>query len=288
MIRPDCLIVFDVGGTALKSVLGHPGGGPVEGTFQSTPMPSSGTREQIASAFSSAVREQSRKAELLGENVSGVAVAVPGPFDFRGGVFLMRHKFSSVYGERLQDLCDNQLPFRYIHDVNAALCGELSSWENPVGTVALVTIGTGLGFAYAVDGSVQESESGSPAESIYNLPFRDGILEDYVSRRGILDAYARISGHVKGGDVADIAALAYSGDKAACRVFSEMGSILGEGISPVLSRLGVDTLVLGGQISKSFSLFGYSLRNALPEGIRVKAMDDISGSAMKGAAALFS
>ncbi|MBQ9310584.1 MAG: ROK family protein [Bacteroidales bacterium] len=287
MTRPECIRLFDVGGTALKCALGIPGAGPVAGSFGSFPMPSGGSREQIAGAFASASAFLSGKAEKLGYEICGTAAAVPGPFDYANGVFLMKHKFASVYGESFASLGIGG-ECRFVHDVNGALRGELAACGNASGNVALVTLGTGLGFAYSVDGVVQKAPGGSPAQILYNRPFRDGILEDYVSRRGIIAAYDKLSGGNSGLDVVDIAALASKGNAAALKAFEQLGEALGEGVAPVLSRLGIRELILGGQISKSYDLFEAALRSSLPEGVAVRVSDDIAGAVMRGAAALYS
>ena len=133
---------------------------------------------------------------------------------------------------------------------------------------ALVTIGTGLGFAYAEAGAVQLGPTGSPARPLYNVPWGDGILEDVVSARGIRAAYARLRGRTDL-SAAQIASLAQSGDEAALQVYSDLGAALGEALAPVLEELGVGTLLLAGQVSRSLSLFERPLRNAL-DGIEIR------------------
>ena len=115
--------------------------------------------------------------------------------------------------------------------MNAALLG-----ENPTGNTALITIGTGLGFAYTKNGIVQKAASGSPACSIYNLPWGSGILEDFVSKRGILNTYFQLKG---GGDagisVLDLSLKARAGDTLAKQAFASAASALAQAVSPMCS-----------------------------------------------------
>ena len=313
MIRRSDILLLDVGGTYIKC-----------GDGRCIPMPSGGSRDDIAAALRHAVAGLvppawcgpapacgKQKASPLSGNAFrspapapqslAIGVAIPGPFDYKKGIFLMRHKFAAVYGVSFRELAGipEDAVVRFRHDVIAALEGALAiesascAWvrrrsserpaeagtepkamsvgREPRGIVggsapstdtALVTIGTGLGFAHTQDGAVQVGPTGSPARSIYNLPWGDGILEDAVSARGIRNAYARLTGRTDL-STAQIAHLAEEGDDAAMEVFSDMGGILGEALAPVLEELGVGTLLLAGQVSRSLPLFERPLRNAL-------------------------
>ena len=271
MILPSHMLLLDVGGTFIKCSDGR-----------CIPMPSGGSRDEIAAALRLAVASLVpesrgvRAAETLtpsGEccpnspaprQSPARAVAIPGPFDYGKGIFLMKHKFAAVYGESFRALAGlpEEADIVFCHDVVAALLG--CEGEN----VALVTIGTGLGFAHKEKGRVQVGPNGSPARSIYNLPWGDGILEDIVSARGIRNAYARLSGHSHL-SAAQIAQCADAGDEAALQVFSDLGETLGQALAPLLEELHAGTLLLAGQVSKSLPLFSRPLRNAL-DGIDIR------------------
>ena len=225
-------------------------------------------------------------------------MAIPGPFDYGRGVFLMKHKYAAVYGESFRELA--ALPadadVRFIHDVVAVLQGVLAmsgqagqdgkpfiSGSGRRSDIAVVTLGTGLGFAHTQGGQVQLGPNGSPARSIYNLPWGDGILEDIASARGIRAAYERF-GDEKDTSAALIARKAYAGDERALAAYSLLGETLGDALAPILEELGITTLLLGGQISHSFSLFERPLCNALED---VKVMPSPEGAVFAGIATLF-
>ena len=239
--RSDCLLL-DVGGTFIKCSDGR-----------CIPMPSGGTRDDIAAALRLAV------AGLVPE-----AVAIPGPFDYEKSIFLMKHKFAAVYGESFRALAGlpEDADIFFCHDVIADLLG--CEGDN----MALVTLGTGLGFAHKENGRVQVGPTGSPARAIYNLPWGEGILEDTVSARGLRNAYARLTGR-SDLSAAQIGHLAQEGDEAALQVFSDLGETLGQALAPLLEELRVGTLLLAGQVSRSLPLFERPLRNAL-DGIDVR------------------
>lgn len=292
MMKSNRIVLLDVGGTFVKSSLGIAGKGAVEGTFMSTPISSDGSAEEITEAFRNAVLCQKERAEKEGYAVEAVCAALPGPFDYEKGIFLMKHKFSAVYGvsfrEILGDLITPETRLAFVHDVNGALLGALTVDASlREGNVGMVTLGTGLGFSYAVNGVIQKSETGSPAAGLWNAPYMDGILEEYVSRRGILRLYAQQGGVLaEGEDVKEVSLRARNGEEAALKAFSLAGTHLASGAAQIISDLKIKKIIFGGQISRSFDLMEKSLREGLPEGVQVKVSSDIEGLVLVGAAAL--
>ena len=231
-------LLLDVGGTFIKCSDGR-----------EIPIDSAGGRDDIVASLREAVG-----------NAAEVAVAIPGPFDYSSGTFLMKHKFAAVYGESFADLV-GQRTYHFIHDVNCMLLGALQNPEfKKFSRVALITIGTGLGFAVSVDGQLQCNAAGSPAVPLYNRPYRDGSAEDYVSKRGIMRTWSKLTGNPwpDGQTVKDVA-LSPEGKV----VFSCTGAHLAEAAAPLLAELGIECLLLGGQIAKSFGLMEASLRAGL-------------------------
>ena len=259
--------LLDVGGTFIKCADGR-----------QVPVCSDGSREEIAAALQEAIGPT--------DNLKGVGIAIPGPFDYAHGVFLMKHKFSAVYGCSFRGLArlPEHVGLKCHHDVNAMLRGAIHLLGLEKGNTALVTLGTGLGFAYAVDGRVRLNGTGSPARSLWNIPLEGGgILEDRISARGIRAAYVR-----KTGDdtlsVNAIARRAYGGEEAALDVFSDLGDQLGEALEGPVQELRIDTLLAGGQIAKSLSLMLRPLQNRL-EGIRILPVPE--GAVFEGLSTLF-
>lgn len=229
-------ILLDVGGTFIKCSDGRV-----------VPIDSDGSREDIVSSLRRALAGAGR-----------AAVAIPGPFRYADGTFLMKHKFAAVYGERFADLVEGEpSSFRFVHDVNAMLLGEMRHGAG-VGyrRAALVTLGTGLGFSLSIDGKLLENELGSPLVSLYSRPFRDGILEDYASKRGFLRGFEGIT-------VKELAEKAFGGDAAALARFREVGGILAAGVAPFLAEWGIQCLLFGGQISRSYALMAPSVEEEL-------------------------
>lgn len=284
---------MDAGGTFFKAALVNSLGECLDGTSHTLKVDPEGPAEVILSAYRQISRHGAADAGKLGMKLDGVGVATPGPFNFEAGRSLMLHKFRSLYNYnlkaeiRLDAKCKDVF---FIHDVLSFLLGE--SWRGAgrgYERIAAVTLGTGLGFGCMSGGKPLKNSMGSPHISLYKEPVYDGIAEDYVSRRGILQAYRRMTGKdVPDLDVAGVAKLARDGqDKAAGRVFHETGQILGKVLAPVLKELSVQCLILGGQISKSADLMMDGLAEQLehvPCLERVTPAKHIDTSSLIGAA----
>ena len=259
-----CFLLLDVGGTFVKSVVATLQGELLPNTETSVPINSDGTREEIERSFATVVANGRAIAEYNGYLLAGVGVAFPGPFDYNTGISYMTHKFAALETVSMKDffhgLLDigEDMPVVFMHDVTAAVMGEMSfgaaqGYKN----VAVVTLGTGLGFSHTIDGKIQYSQVGSPAVSIYNLPYKDGVLEDYASKRGFLRSYAEVCGKELPSNltVAMIGGLCAEGDKEALQSFYNVGEILATELKPLLEEFNIECLLFGGQISRSFRFF---------------------------------
>ena len=286
------IILLDVGGTFIKSSLGIAFQGAVEGTFDSTPMSSDGTAEEITEAFRTAVAGQMKRAADEGYEIEAVCAVMPGPFNYKEGIFLMEHKFAAVYGQSFRDILGDVITpdtrLRFAHDVNGALAGALLLHpELKNGNVAFSTLGTGLGFAYSVDGVIQESETGSPAADLWDALYEGSILEDFVSRRAILRFYAELGGVLgEGEDVKEISERARKGDSNALEAFHSAARHYVAGAKNLLAKLEINHLLFAGQIARSFDLMEDVIKEGLGEGIKVSVVDDIQGTVLVGVASL--
>jgi glucokinase len=267
-------LAIDAGGTYLKSAVLNQAGEVLENSGYVTESFSKDSKAKILKAFTETVSRGLVYIEKNKMAPGGIGIAFPGPFDYENGIPLMEHKFSNIYGINLREAfhgihgIPSDLPMRFMHDANAVLAGEL--WKgNAVGyeNAAVVTLGTGLGFAFSDNGVVQCNSLGGPLVTIYKHSYRQGILEDYASQRGFLHIYREIAGNAKHGKikVSDIGRWADEGDQHSIQTFSEVGSILAEALKKIMIERNIQCLLLGGQISRSFHHFEESLKQGLKE-----------------------
>ncbi|MEU4604054.1 ROK family protein [Kribbella sp. NPDC023972] len=218
---------------------------------------------------------------------SGLAVALPGPFDFETGVAWYRGqgKFDNLYGYRvgdsLRDLLDlDQILF--MNDAEAFAVGEWTAGEvRGLDRCAGVTIGTGIGTAFLAEGRVvREGETVPPGGELYKTSYDGRPLEDWISARAILRAYfARTGQDEPEIGVKEIADRARDGAADARGVLLAAFGVLASALTPWLERFGVTKVVLGGSISGAFDI----VREVFD--FEVAATEDTEQSALIGAAA---
>jgi glucokinase len=267
-------LAIDTGGTFLKSAVLNEDGDVREGSGFVTRSFSEGSREQILGAFRTTILHGINYLQRKGEKPVGIGIAFPGPFDYEKGTSMMQHKFQALYGiDLFQEIfsipeVSADIPVKFMSDTNTVLAGEI--WKgNAIGfdNVAVVTLGTGLGFAFSEGGVIMSNGLGGPQIRIFSLPYRQGILEDYASKRGLIRIFHEISGNKNTGNmkVSDIGRWAEEGDLNSIRTFAEVGRILGESLSEVIRERNIQCLLFGGQISRSFRFMEVDLKNGFQD-----------------------
>ena len=148
----------------------------------------------------------------------------------------------------------------FVNDADAFLIGEW--WVGAAAghrRAAGVTLGTGVGSAYLLDGRIVDTGPHVPPEgSLHLVEFRGRPAEETVSRGALLARYGE-----PGLDVKDVALRARAGDRRARDVFAELAGALGELAAPWLASFGATCFVVGGSISQSWDLLGPGLHDGL-------------------------
>ncbi len=292
-------VVLDVGGTFVKSAVVASDGTLLPESYLRSPSISNGTAEEIIGCLVKTIRIALHQADKQKLPVCGIGLCVPGPFDYNAGISFMRHKFRAIRGLELrrvliERLCIGEETNIYFEsDAHAFLLGEI--WKDTAQgakQIVAVTLGTGLGAAFMSDGKILRRDSRTPLCSIWSLPYEGGIVEDRISREGIIARYKELCGGApyKRIDVKDIACLAAKEkDIASLQVFKEIGSIMGEVLAPLIEDFQAECLIMGGQISKAFPLFSPPLRARLERIHSLKIITcgkEIDGSPLYGMAKL--
>jgi glucokinase len=199
-------------------------------------------------------------------------------------------KFGALHGVDVGDALRRQISprpasVRFLNDADAFVLGEWSHGAaRGVARCAGLTLGTGIGSGWLVDGAVVDPGD-PPGGRIHRLSVSGHPLEDTVSRRGIRRAYAAAGGSATA-DVREIADLARGGDGRARRVLDDAFVTLGRVVGSCLSGFRADVLVIGGSMAASWDLLAPAFRagaegTGLPE-IRLAA--DSAHAPLVGAA----
>jgi glucokinase len=274
-VSSDHVAAVDIGGThASAGIVGLTARGVENGSRTRVPLHPAGSESELLADI---VRAAS---EVVRPGVHRLGIAVPGPFDYEAGISRIEHKLRGLYGVDLRSgiAAGVGLPpqaVRFLNDAEAFLLGEW--WAGAARGHARavgITLGTGIGSAFVADDRiVRSSPEVPPGGELYVLSFRGVHVEETISSRGLISAYAS-SG--EGLDAEDIAARAKAAEPAARRAFEELGRALGEFLTPWLRRFEPSCLVVGGSIARSWELFEQSLRADLES---VASLETITAAA---------
>jgi glucokinase len=248
------VLAYDVGGSHISAAVfdraNHQLSGLVTAGYPS---------EQSTATFLDVLQSLAEKATQGQDGVAGTCLAFPGPFDYQAGVSWIQHKLAYLYGFDLRAALASRLglppsAIRFLNDAAAYLVGEMAAGAaSGVHRVVGITLGTGVGSGFGVDGHViREGPGVPPGGEIWNVPYQEGILEDQISTRAIQKTYRERTGQER--EVAAIAGDA-ARDSLAAQVFADFGRTLGVALRSVLGEFGPNVIVLGGGISRSAHLF---------------------------------
>lgn len=239
------IVAIDVGGSSVKSGLVGPHG-PI-GRLHVTPLVHTAPADALVDRLAAAVRTAAR--DTLGaEAPLRVAAAVPDPFDHAAGVSLMRHKFAAVHGRPLGPLVTAALArpaeLRWCNDAAAAVTGEaVAGAARQHRRVLGVTLGTGLGAAFVVDGTPVPMIGELVVGELWQTVLADGRTADtaYCAR----SLLATLDHDPGGGG-------------------RRFGDGLGALLAPLVDAAHADVVVVGGGGARSYDEFAPALAGRVP------------------------
>lgn len=224
---------------------------------------------RIISVWVQAISDVIKK--LPPDSLKGIGFGMPGPFDYVKGISYIKGvaKYEKLYGCNVKNAVADNLgfsdgfPIRFMNDVSTfavgeALIGKASKFRRSMS----VTLGTGLGSAFISDRiPIVDGPDVPRLGCVYHLPYGDNIADDYFSTRWFLRQYKKLTGkELKG--VKEFASLAEK-DKIVMDLFVEFGTKLGNFLAPWLKKFNAEIVVVGGNISHAYSLFGEIFENSL-------------------------
>lgn len=245
--------MFDVGGTGVKHAMLDERG-VIVSPVSTFPSPSRKSTDEVFASFADVIRKE--------DDVCGIGMAWPGPFDYENGISLMNGlgKYQSIYrmdvGKGIKQALGNEgLKFRYDHDVAAFLSGYVRSEGLCDKRVIALVLGTGAGSAFSVNGRCVGSETEGVPENgwIYNVPFRDGTIEEWLSSKGIEKLSVKHFGSLLDGKT--LQQMADEGNEDAIRFWLEFGKVIKEGMMDFITSFRATDIVFGGMISKAWKYF---------------------------------
>jgi glucokinase len=289
---------LDIGGTSVKSGVVNSDGALLPGSVRVDAVDSRAAADEVVASFATALSRTLDFAQRRSLKVGGVGVAICGPFDYEKGISQIwgLDKYEPLYGVNVKQALRTslqlspELPLLFDNDASSFARGEVwAGAGKPYSRVIVFTMGTGVGSAFAVDGSIVDHGPGVPPLGCISVQaHKQGILNDYISSIYMVKRYRALTGRES--DVKEMAERARQGDAHARQVFEEIGTELGLFVREHhVQAFGAQCLIFGGQISRSFELFAGAIERALAGITCLEAIlpaADVEHSGVVGAAKL--
>lgn len=273
---------IDLGGTTCKLGLFQ-----VDGTLMEKWEIPTDTRENgknVLPDIAASVEEKIRQHHISREQIIGAGIGVPGAVNNEGvvnrcinlgwGIVPVSKELSSLLS----------VPVYTANDANVAALGE--AWKgsgNGYSSIAMITLGTGIGGGVILDGQIINGFHGAAGELghiVVNPEEQDacncgnhGCIEQYASATGIVrqarkqlaessvDSVLRKEQDISAKSVFDAAK---AGDVLAKKIAEEVCDMLGRVIGTICNVINPEAVIIGGGVSRA----GDILLELVQEGFR--------------------
>ncbi len=288
-------LAFDVGGSSIKTAL-ITADGQFISEIKRFPAKSDQTTDQIIDNFLHIICTMADSATQTGHAFNGIGIGFPGPFDYQKGISLMKglNKYDSIYGVPLKDILLSKLPFstqiHFANDADLYCMGECTfGVGRPFHRILAVCIGTGIGSGFFADGKLVKEGLEVPENGwIYKTPYRDSIVDNYISATGIRRMIHQNPYLANILDVKELADTAQLGNPYALSLFQEFGTMLTEILPTFIQQFHAEALIIGGDVAKSFPLFSSPIKDLLASsGVSVLPSKIFSDNSLLAASILF-
>jgi glucokinase len=253
----------DIGGSHIScAAIDLLSGKIIRDTLTERPVDNQAAANVIIGAWSEALWSVLKKVSR--KQVKGIGFAMPGPFDYVKGISYIRGvaKYENLYGINISDAVSVNLGIqdgfliRFMNDASSFAVGE--AWQGSASGFnrsLSITLGTGFGSAFISDRiPIVDGPEVPKLGCIYHLPYKNGIADDYFSTRGLLSRYKKLTGKELSG-VKELSALAAT-ERQVRELFIDFGDNAGMFLAPWLKIFRAEILVIGGNISHAYNLFG--------------------------------
>ena len=264
MAEGQFVISLDVGGSSVKSGVVNLVSHQIS-QFTRTPIDSRASATVIIKSLSDIIETHFKNTSP----VIGIGFGFPGPFDYVSGVSWIEdvEKYEAIYGLNIHDalkadLTDTTLPIYFRNDAEAAIVGEgVHGAGEDYSRIIGLTLGTGCGSAFLIDGVPQVDGIGIPQNGwVYQMAYRGEQVDDVFSTRGLLKRLSSASLDVN--TVLDAIQQA-STNSSIRNIFAEFGDDLAQFLLPVIRDFNADALIVQGGIAHGFPYFEDAMNNRL-------------------------
>jgi predicted NBD/HSP70 family sugar kinase len=227
----DVVVALDIGGTKVLAAAAGREGAPLRTLRRPTPA----SLEEGLQLLASMARECA-----AGARIRAVGASIGGPLDWKEGVVSPLHQ-PSWRAVPLKALLEKEFgcPFGVDVDTNVAALGEWEARGRLPRRLLYLTISTGMGGGFVVDGHLYRGANGEHPEVAHQWIGSDarcecgavGCLEERVSGNGIRRRFGKPA------------------EQLADAEWSEVGLDLGRGLRTMTTLLAPDLIAIGGGVA---------------------------------------
>ena len=273
---------IDVGGTNVKLGLVSTAG--VIFVRETLSTPQLRTPERVFETAIAFADSQLAKLDRASVTLAGVGLGVPGVLDSEESVLREVVNLPGWEGKPLKKLLGNakNLPNAVVNDANSAAYAEHALRSLGKKSLALVTLGTGIGCGLVINGSPYGGDHGCAGE-LGHTPIRfgndaltctcgkRGHLEAYAGTKGVIQQIQQVATASKNDEILDllstndltpkdIALRAESGCDLCIAVIQQTAEYLGQAIGQLAQVMDPDVVLLGGAMTFGGSQTGIGQR----------------------------
>jgi glucokinase len=274
---------LDLGGTNLKwAVVVH-----LDGDWTSLARDSERTRipadpAAVPAAVVAQLAEVAVAAAASWGPVASVGIGVPGLYDPAAGTTRLLVNIPGPWAGQAVAApvaAATGVPTFLVNDARAFGLAELRLGAGRgASSMVGLTLGTGIGGVFAVDGRVHQGHDGTAGEMGHQTIDPDGPWCG-CGNRGCLEAYARadqIAAACGTATAEEAVRAAEAGDVRARAGLAEVGRYLGIGIANMITVISPDRVVLGGGVAAAGELLFAPIRAELARRVKVTSLDAVT------------
>ena len=296
---PDFSIGVDLGGTNLRIAAVSTDGQMLEKVTLGTKLASG--PDQVVSEMCGAIQRLSEQFRRAGSFL-GAGFGIPGIIDMETGTVRKSANLPGWSDYPVREEIERRLALRIFleNDANAAALGE--QWlgaARDVPSMAIVTLGTGIGGAIVLNGRIWHGMNGMAGE-FGHVPIEPegvpcgcgshGCAERYASATAVVrmareaiasgaaPALAKAAGSDAEFSAKSIYNLALQGDEDARRIFRRFGKALGMLLAGLVNGLNLDMYVIGGGVSSAWDAFAPTMFKELRQRSLIYAATEPEGA----------
>lgn len=226
--------------------------------------------------------------ELINDDVKAIGIGVPSVVDVKLGIVYDVIHIPSWKEVHLKEILENRyhIPVFVNNDANCFALGEHYFGQGKgVEDMIGLTIGTGLGAGIIINNHLYAGKNCGAGE-FGMVDYLDNNFEFYASGSFFQNVYG-LNGE-------DVFRNAKNGDQNALKLYSELGTHLGNAIKTIMYTYDTGLIILGGSVPSAYQYFEKTMWERIKtfgfpksiEGLEIKT-SELANSGILGAAALY-